>query len=138
MGRNGKGKKNWKATKITAGYSKNTNHQTKTFNCTLPSLLRNFAVFRKMFQKLWLKTIPFNDNDFSHNILKFINQVFILYNSMVIIMDEEYTWILWQGKNCRKFSLPTWNSFIGQFVHSLGGGEDDVKVVEGGRGLIVN
>ena len=32
------------------------------------------------------------------------------------------------GKNCRQFSLLTWNSFIGQFVHPVGG--DEVKGVE--------
>ena len=36
-------------------------------------------------------------------------------------MDIEYTWILWQGKNCRQFMLLTWNLFIGQFVHPVGG-----------------
>ena len=30
-------------------------------------------------------------------------------------------WILRQGKNCRQFSLLTGNSFIGQFVHPVGG-----------------
>ena len=35
------------------------------------------------------------------------------------IMDVEY--ILWQGKNCRQFSMLTRTSFIGQSVHSLGG-----------------
>ena len=36
-------------------------------------------------------------------------------------MDVEYTWILGQWKNCRQFSLLTWNSFIGQFVHLVVG-----------------
>ena len=42
-------------------------------------------------------------------------------NSHGVTMDIEYTWILGQGKNCRQFSLITWNSFICQFVHPLGG-----------------
>ena len=33
--------------------------------------------------------------------------------------DIDYTWILWQGKI--RFRLLTWKSFIGQFVHPLGG-----------------
>ena len=45
------------------------------------------------------------------------NNILDLYG----IMDVEYTWILWQGKNCCQFSLLTCNSFIGQFVHPLGG-----------------
>ena len=35
-------------------------------------------------------------------------------------MDVEYTWILWQWKNCRQFRLLTWNSPIGQFVLKVG------------------
>ena len=37
-------------------------------------------------------------------------------------MDIDNKWMLWQGKNCQ-FRLLTWNSFIGQFVHSVGGRE---------------
>ena len=40
-------------------------------------------------------------------------------------MDLGYMWILWQGKNYRQFSFLTWNSFIGQFFHPVGG--DRVK-----------
>ena len=36
-------------------------------------------------------------------------------------MDIEYTWILWQRKNCCQFRLLTWNSFIVQFVHPVKG-----------------
>ena len=39
-------------------------------------------------------------------------------------IDAEYTWItvnIIQVKNCLQFSLLTWNSFIGQFVHPAGG-----------------
>ena len=38
-------------------------------------------------------------------------------------IDIKYTWILGQGKNCRQFSLLTWISFIGQFIHPVGGEE---------------
>ena len=31
-------------------------------------------------------------------------------------MDIEYTRIYRQGENCRQFKLPTWTSFIVQFV----------------------
>ena len=34
---------------------------------------------------------------------------------------KKYTWILGQRKNCQ-FNLETWNLFIGQFVHPVGGG----------------
>ena len=36
-------------------------------------------------------------------------------------MYVEYTLVLCQGKNCRQFSMLTWNSFTGQFVHPGGG-----------------
>ena len=36
-------------------------------------------------------------------------------------MDIEYMWILRLGENCHIFRLLTWNSFIGQFVHPVGG-----------------
>ena len=39
------------------------------------------------------------------------------FNSYLPLTDVEYTWILRQGK----IVLLTWNSFIGQFVHPLGG-----------------
>ena len=44
-------------------------------------------------------------------------------------MDAEYTWISGQGKYCRQFSLLTCNSFIGQFVYSVGGKDYKVKGV---------
>ena len=50
-------------------------------------------------------------------------------------IDVEFTWILWQRKNCRQFSLLTWNMFIGQFVHPLG---RDVVGKMGGKGEIAN
>ena len=37
-------------------------------------------------------------------------------------MDIDNKWMLWQRKNCQ-YRLLTWNSFIGQFVHSVGGRE---------------
>ena len=47
-------------------------------------------------------------------------------------MNVEYTWILWKGKNYRQFSLLTWNLFIGQFVHPVGGsGGIGIKGVKG-------
>ena len=36
-------------------------------------------------------------------------------------MDIEYTWILYQGKNCRQFRLLTCSSFNGQILHPAGG-----------------
>ena len=57
-GKGGKNGQKWKRKEKLKGgknngqVSKNTNHQTKTFNCTLASLLRILGVFRKMFQKL--------------------------------------------------------------------------------------
>ena len=33
---------------------------------------------------------------------------------VLILMEIEYTWIFWQGKNFRQISLPKWNSFNGQ------------------------
>ena len=30
-------------------------------------------------------------------------------------------WISCQEKNCRQLSLLTWNTFIGQLVHQVGG-----------------
>ena len=43
-------------------------------------------------------------------------------------MDLEYTWIL----SHRTFSLLTGNSFFGQFIHPVGGGEgDEVKKAKG-------
>ena len=36
-------------------------------------------------------------------------------------MDIECTWTYWQGKINRQFSLSIWTSFIGQFVHAVGG-----------------
>ena len=38
----------------------------------------------------------------------------------IIQMDIKHTWILWQGKSCRKFRLLTWKSLICQFVHPVG------------------
>ena len=38
-----------------------------------------------------------------------------------IIMDVEYTWILWQGGKCHQFRLLTSTSFIGQFMYPVGG-----------------
>ena len=38
---------------------------------------------------------------------------------MFILMDVEYTWILWQGKNCRQFRLLFPLSFIGQIVYPV-------------------
>ena len=35
-------------------------------------------------------------------------------------MDIQYTWILWQGKNCRRFRFLKLNSFIGQFIDQVG------------------
>ena len=32
-----------------------------------------------------------------------------------------YTWIIWQGKNCRHFRLLTWKTLISQVVHPAGG-----------------
>ena len=40
---------------------------------------------------------------------------------VILAKDIEYTWILWQGENCRKFRLLTCNSFIGQFGHPVRG-----------------
>ena len=41
-------------------------------------------------------------------------------------MDIQFTWILF---SCRQFRLLTWTSFINQFVHSVGGG-NEVKWVD--------
>ena len=35
-------------------------------------------------------------------------------------MDIRYTWIYWQGKICRQFSLLIWTSFIGYFINPIG------------------
>ena len=49
-------------------------------------------------------------------------------------MDIEYTWLLYQGKNFRQFSLPTRNSLIGQFVHPV---EGEGMGLNGRKGVIV-
>ena len=41
--------------------------------------------------------------------------------SKTIVMDIEYTWILIQGNTYRQYNLLTWNSYIDQYLHSLGG-----------------
>ena len=45
-------------------------------------------------------------------------------------MEVEYTWIFWQGKNCRQIRLLTWISFISQFIHLVEGKGMGVKVVD--------
>ena len=47
--------------------------------------------------------------------LNIIHKIFF-----ILLMDVIYTWILRQGINCLQFSLLTWTSFIGQFVHPVG------------------
>ena len=41
------------------------------------------------------------------------------------------------GENCLSFRFTTWNSFIGQFVHSEGG-EMRVKGMDGGIVILAN
>ena len=36
-------------------------------------------------------------------------------------INEEYTWIIRQGENCRQLSLLIWTPFIGQFVYPVEG-----------------
>ena len=48
-------------------------------------------------------------------------------------MDIEYTWILWQRKNCRQLRLLTCASLISRFVHPVGGHGMGKKGVDGGE-----
>ena len=60
-----------------------------------------------------------NDRAIAHHLIP------ILINLGSKGIDVEYiyvyTWILWQGKNCRQFRLLTENLLIGQFVHPVEG-----------------
>ena len=84
---------------------------------------------------LWIKLLKRSINlnfrfhispTFTHKIPGKINHLSIVlslysYNSLLYSIDVDYSWILWQGKNCPQFTLLILNSFIGQFVHPEGG-----------------
>ena len=44
----------------------------------------------------------------------------IIYDYLISLLDQGYTWIYCHGKICRQFRLLLWTSFIGQFVEGVG------------------
>ena len=52
-------------------------------------------------------------------------------NTLIFIMDVEYTWILWHEKNCRQFWLQYPFAFIGRPDYQVGGeGMEEVVILD--------